>query len=427
MKIPDFDPLHMGSFSAANMPGMDIYDRANGFAGWVAQEEKLGRFNYRIVCKSGCLPEVELDLPYALKHITHKTFVATVFNDYLGFSQHPAVKAAAIAAIDRYGVGATASPAIGGQMEYHRGIEQAIAGFFRQESAMLFTTGYTANSATMLALAGKDDFVLADASAHASMLEGTGKSNMQTFTHNDMNSLERKLAYYKGLGKYANIIVVIDGVYSQPADLAKLDQIVKLCRHYGAYLVMDDAHGVGVVGKTGRGVIEVYNAWNDIDLITGTFSKTLAHVGGYVIAKPHMVKYLQYQANQHIFSVSATPASLCVVKALELIDAEPWWQQQLLANVDYLKAGLHGLGLNTGVSASAIVPVIIKDRHINAQACRLLLEAGVYACQIGYPAVNVKGARIRMSLMATHTREHLDRILNAWEWVIKKLKLIVKH
>jgi glycine C-acetyltransferase len=187
---------------------------------------------------------------------------------------------------------------------------------------------------------------------------------------------------------------------------------------------MDDAHGVGVVGATGRGVIEVYNAWNDVDLITGTFSKTLGHLGGYVIAKPHMVKYLQYQANQHIFSVSATPASLCVVKALQLIDEEPWWQQQLLANVDYLKAGLHGLGLNTGESASAIVPVIIGDRHINAQACRLLLEAGIYACQIGYPAVNVKGARIRMSIMATHTREHLDRILNAWEWVKKKLKLV---
>ncbi|MBB5440582.1 glycine C-acetyltransferase [Pedobacter sp. AK017] len=418
---PDFNQSHMGTFAAANLKDCDMFERAALFSDYIAHQHERGLWNYRNVCISGCRPEVELDLPDTLRHIKHKTFVATVFNDYLGFSQHPAVKAAAIAAIDRYGVGVTASPAIGGQMDFHREIEQATARFFRQESAILFTTGYTANSATMLALLNDKDLVLADMSAHASMFEGMKNTNMRTFSHNDMGVLERKLKENKG--RYRNMTVVIDGVYSQPADLAKLDEIVFLCKHYGARLAMDDAHGIGVIGQTGRGVIEHFNAWQDVDIITGTFSKTLGHLGGYVVASPEMIRYLQFQAGQHIFSVAPTPASLCVIKSMALLDEEPWWQAKLWENISYLKKGLHDLGLDTGNSASAIVPVMIGSAHLNAQVCRWLLEAGIYACQIGYPAVNVKGARIRMSLMATHTVEHLDRILNAWEWVKTKMNI----
>ncbi len=413
----------MGTF-AVNMQGYGMYERAEIFSDYIAHQHERGLWNYRNVCISGCRPEVELDLPDTLRHIKHKTFVATVFNDYLGFSQHPAVKAAAIAAIDRYGVGVTASPAIGGQMDFHREIEQATARFFRQKSAILFTTGYTANSATMRALVNTQDKVIVDRSAHASMFEGIlDRTRMAYFEHNNMDSLERKLKESTAKGEHRDIMVVIDGVYSQPADLAKLDEVVFLCKHYGARLAMDDAHGIGVIGQTGRGVIEHFNAWQDVDIITGTFSKTLGHLGGYVVASPEMIRYLQFQAGQHIFSVAPTPASLCVIKSMALLDEEPWWQAKLWENISYLKKGLHDLGLDTGNSASAIVPVMIGSAHLNAQVCRWLLEAGIYACQIGYPAVNVKGARIRMSLMATHTLEHLDRILNAWEWVKTKMNI----
>jgi glycine C-acetyltransferase len=212
-------------------------------------------------------------------------------------------------------------------------------------------------------------------------------------------------------------------VYSQPADLAPLGEIVKLCKHYGALIAMDDAHGIGVIGETGRGVIELHDAYKDVDIITGTFSKTFGHLGGYVVAEPEIIEYLKFQAAQHIFSVAPTPASLCLLRSIDLVDEEPWRKDKLWENINYLKAGLRLMGLDTENSASAIVPVIIGQPGQNAEVCKWLLEAGVYANQIGYPAVNMKSARIRMSITASHTIDHMDRILNAWDWVKTKTQI----
>ncbi|WP_316813854.1 aminotransferase class I/II-fold pyridoxal phosphate-dependent enzyme [Pedobacter heparinus] len=401
-----------------NPKDKNIYQKAELFGQYIANWQSRGHWNYRQVCLSGSTAEV------ILEGEPDKIYVATVYNDYLGLSQHPAVKAAAIAGIEKYGVGVTASPAIGGQMDFHVEIEQKIAGFFKREAAMLFTTGYTANTATMQALFKKEDLAIADAGVHASMIEGVKyTTNVKTFLHNNMEHLERIL---KGnQGKYRSMVVVIDGVYSQPADLAPLADIVYLCKKYGAFLAMDDAHGVGVIGETGRGVIELHDAYQDVDIITGTFSKTFGHLGGYVVADPELIEYLKYQAAQHIFSVAPTPASRCVLKSIDLIDEEPWRKVKLWENINYLKKGLHDLRLNTEHSASAIVPVIIGRPGLNAEVCKLLLEAGVYANQIGYPAVNLKSARIRMSITAAHTIDHMDRILEAWEWV--KVKMNIKN
>ncbi|MBB5440248.1 glycine C-acetyltransferase [Pedobacter sp. AK017] len=401
-----------------NPPGMNLYEKARLFGDYIDNWQGRGHWNYRQVCLNGALPEIELHLPGN----PHKSFVATVFNDYLGLSQHPAVKAAAIAGIEKYGVGATASPAIGGQMDFHEEIEARIAGFFKRKSAMLFTTGYTANSATMQALFKKEDLALVDAGVHASMIEGIRyTTNVKTFLHNNMEHLERMLLGSQG--KYRSIVVIVDGVYSQPADLAPLKDIVSLCKKYGAFLAMDDAHGIGVIGETGRGVIELHEAWKDVDIITGTFSKTFGHLGGYVVAEPEIIEYLKFQAAQHIFSVAPSPASLCVLKSIDLIDEEPWRKVKLWENIDHLKKGLADLKLNTENSASAIVPVIIGSPGLNAEVCKWLLEAGVYANQIGYPAVSLKQARIRMSITAAHSIEHMDLILDAWEWVTTKLKI----
>ncbi|MFD0792041.1 aminotransferase class I/II-fold pyridoxal phosphate-dependent enzyme [Mucilaginibacter litoreus] len=400
-----------------NMPGLNAYGWAREFAGYVANWNRRGHWNYQQESLTGCAPEVELNLPGN----PNRSFVALVFNDYLGFAQHPQVKAAAIAGIEKYGVGAAASPAIGGHMSYHREIEEKIAAFFKREAAMLYTTGYTANSATMQALLKKEDLAILDMGVHASIYEGCQLTNVKTFPHNNMEKLERILQETQDM--YRTRMVIIDGVYSQQADIAFLDEIVRLVKHYGAYLAMDDAHGVGVLGKTGRGVIELYDQFKNVDIITGTFSKTFAHLGGYVVADTNLINFLKFQARQHIFSVTATPASVGILKSIDLIDEEPFWKTRLWNNIEYLKAGLRELGVDTGNTQSAIIPVMTGDPALNAEACKLLMEAGVYANQIGYPAVPRKNARIRMSLMATHTREHLDRVLNAWEWVGKKLSL----
>ncbi|WP_256003480.1 aminotransferase class I/II-fold pyridoxal phosphate-dependent enzyme [Pedobacter deserti] len=402
-----------------DIEGCGPYEKAKEFEKYIDDWDSRGHWNYRQESLNGCAPEVELSLPGS----SGRTYVAMVFNDYLGFAQHPALKQAAIDGIVRYGVGAAASPAIGGHMTYHRLIEEKIAAFFKREAALLFTTGYTANVSTMHAVMKKSDLVLADMSVHASMYDGFSGTNVRRFLHNNMEHLRKLLK--EAIGKFRTIMVVVDGVYSQPADLAPLAEIVALCKEFGALLAMDDAHGVGVVGDTGRGVLELHNAYEDVDLITGTFSKTFAHLGGYVVGSKAMINYLKFHARQHIFSVSGTPASACILKAIDLIDEEPHWRKRLWRNIDYLKKGLHELGLNTGNSASAIVPVLTGNAGVNAEVCRLLMEAGVYANQVGYPAVAKKDARIRMSVMATHTQEHLDHVLNAWEWV--KVKANIKN
>jgi glycine C-acetyltransferase len=273
----------------------------------------------------------------------------------------------------------------------------------------------------MQALLHLDAFAVIDAGIHASMHDGVQKANKKTFPHNDMDALERILKSTQG--QYKNTMVIIDGVYSQQADIAPLDQVVKLCKHYGAFIAMDDAHGVGVIGKTGRGVLELYDLYQEVDIITGVFSKTFGHLGGYVIASPKLIKYLTFQSRQHIFSVTLTPASACVLKSIDLIDEEPFWKDRLWENINYLRKGLNSMGYHTGNTQSAIIPVMIGSPNLTAEICRLLLEAGVYANQIGYPAVPRKNARIRMSVMATHTQEDMDNVLSAWEWIDSKLKI----
>lgn len=404
-----------------NIPDMGPYERAAEWAAYVADWRSRGHWNYRQTAFSGCGPRVELRLDTFAK----MNYVSLVSNDYLGFTQHPKVKAAAIAGIEKYGTGAGASPAIGGHYDFHAEIENAIARFFKRESAIVFTTGYTANSATLQCLLKKEDLAIFDSAIHASVQEGGLNTNVKTFPHNDLSALEHILRMSKD--KYRTRLVVVDGVYSQDGDLAPLDRIVALCKRYHALIMVDDAHGTGVIGNRGRGVMELYDLLQEVDLISGTFSKTFAHVGGYVVAKAELVDYLKFHSRQHIFSATLPPAAACIPVAIDLIDTEPQWMRKLWENVAYFRQGLTGLGLDVGTTASAIIPVKTGDPLVAAEATKLLLEAGVYANQIGYPAVSKKDARVRQSLMATHTQEDLDQVLNAWEWVNNKLKLSKKE
>ena len=401
-----------------NIPGMNAWERAVYFQQYLDYLDKHDRLNYRLVSVSGCGPEMDIITKEDPKP---RTCISFVSNDYLGFTQHPAVKAAIMESIQKMGAGAGASPAIGGQFSFHEELEKKIASFFNRSSAIIYTTGYTANSASLMCLLQKEDIAIVDMAVHASVYEGCQLSNLKVFLHNRLDILEKILQDSKD--KYRTKMVIVDGVYSQDGDMAPLLDILQLCRHYGANLAVDDAHGVGVIGETGRGAMEKYKVLEQVDLITGTFSKTFANVGGYVIASPELINFLKYQSRQHLFSATSTPAAAGILKAIDLLDEEPQWQSKLWENISYFRNGLSSLGFDTGITESAIIPVKTGDAAIAAAMAKILLKAGIYTNPIIYPAVSKKNARIRMSVMATHTIDQLDQALNAFEYAGKHLNI----
>lgn len=404
-----------------NIPDLDIHDRAKAHEGYLNYLRENEFMNYRLLATSGCGPEIGLAEDGYIKKGDYISFVC---NDYLGFTQHPEVKKAVISGIEKYGTGAGASPLIGGYFDYHKELEDKLSTFFNRPkgSSIVYTTGYTSNSASLLCLLKKEDIAIVDMAVHSSVYEGIMGTTVKRFLHNNIENLERILAASKDT--YRTKMVIIDGVYSQDGDIAKLKEILELTHKYGGVLLVDDAHGIGVIGETGRGAMEYFDVLNDVDIITGTFSKTFANVGGYLVANnPDLISYLQFQSRQYAFSAAATPAISGVSRAIDLIDEEPHWQKQLWQNVEYYKKGLLEIGLEIGDTDSAIIPVKIGDVYKNSLAGKILLENGIYTNPIMYPAVSLKDSRIRMSLMATHTKEHLDKALNVFEYVNKKLEI----
>ncbi|RRA95586.1 aminotransferase class I/II-fold pyridoxal phosphate-dependent enzyme [Paenimyroides viscosum] len=404
-----------------NIPDLDIFERAKAHEGYLNYLRENEFMNYRLLATSGCGPEIELAEDGYIKKGDYISFVC---NDYLGFTQHPEVKKAVIAGIEKYGTGAGASPLIGGYFDYHKELEDKISAFFKrpQGSSIVYTTGYTSNSASLLCLLKKEDIAIVDMAVHSSVYEGIMGTTTKRFIHNDIESLERILSHAKD--SYRTKMVIIDGVYSQDGDIAKLKEILEITHKYSGVLLVDDAHGIGVLGETGRGAMEYFDVLDQVDIITGTFSKTFGNVGGYLVANnPDLISYLQFQSRQYAFSASASPNVIGVSRAMDLIDEEPQWQKQLWENINYYKKGLLDIGLEIGDTESAIIPVKIGDVYKNSLAGKMLLENGVYTNPIMYPAVSLKDSRIRMSLMATHTKEHLDKALNVFDYVNKKLDI----
>lgn len=404
-----------------NIPGADMSQRAEVFYDFLNFMKSNGHMNYRLKNFSGCNSIMNVEIEKK-----NDNYVSFVSNDYLGFTQHPKVKKAAIEGIEKYGTGAGASPLIGGHFAYHEELEKKISGFFgrKQEEAVVFTTGYTANSATLQILLQKEDIAIVDMAVHTSVYEGCILTNTKSFPHNNLEALEHILKTSQD--KYRTKLVIVDGVYSQDGDVAPLKEIYNLVKKYDAFLMVDDAHGIGVLGKSGRGAMEDTDVLNKVDIITGTFSKTFANVGGYVITSDKLAAFIRFQSRQQIFSATAPPSSMGIIKAIELIDEEPQWREKIWENINYFKSGLQSLGLNTGTTSSAIVPVKIGDPHITGDVGKMLIERGIYTNPILYPAVARKDARIRMAVMATHERSHLDKTLNAFEDINKKLQLAPK-
>jgi len=404
-----------------NIPDHNMSQRAEIFYEFLNHMKSNGHMNYRLKNTTGTNSVVNVDI-----RNQEKDYVSFVSSDYLGFTQHPKVKQAAIEGIEKYGTGTGATPLIGGYFDYHNKLEKKISSFFgrNEEEAAIFTTGYTANSATLQALLQKEDIAILDMAVHASVHEGCAFTNKKTFPHNNLEALEHILKISEG--QYRTKLVVIDGVYSQDGDTSHVKEIYALVKKYNAFLMVDDVHGVGILGKTGRGTLEDTDLLDKVDIITGTFSKTFGNLGGYVIADKKIATFVRFQSRQQIFSATAPPSSLGIIKAIDLIDEEPEWREKLWWNINYFKKGLNDLGLDTGTTCSAIVPVKIGDPYVTGDVGRLLIERGIYTNPILYPAVPRKDARIRMSVMARHEKEHLDKTLNAFEDINNKLHIAKK-
>ncbi|WP_196894327.1 aminotransferase class I/II-fold pyridoxal phosphate-dependent enzyme [Aureivirga marina] len=410
MSLKDFEKLK----------DVTISERTNLFYDFYLHNRSKKHSNYRIASKIGSGSEIPVIDPYSNEE---KKCISFVSNDYLGFTKHPKIIEAGKEALDLYGSGAGSSPLIGGQSVLHDQLEKEIAAFFNKEDAITYTSGYAANSGTLMALLNSNDLVILDMGVHTSVLEGTMLANKKYFLHNDVTSLERILETNKG--KYNNMVIIIDGVYSQDGDIAPLDKISELAKAYNAFLIVDEAHGVGVLGEEGKGVFEIYNIFDKVDLITGTFSKSFASVGGFVAGNKEVIAFLKFFAASNIFSAAATPQSVnTVIKAMELLKTEPQWIKQLQSNVAYFRNGLDTLGIDYGKSNSAIFPIMIRDEEKTKRIGRRLFELGIYANPILYPAVSRKQTRIRMSLLAIHTQEMLDKTLNILDYTLKEENII---
>lgn len=411
----DYDKVSLKDF--ANLEEKDIFTRSAIFQEYLEFLRAKDQLNYRIRSTHGSEPVARIIDPKTGKE---KDAISFISNDYLNLTKHPEVIEAGRQALEKYGSGAGASQLIGGNLDIHVELEKKISRFMQMEDAIIYTSGFAANAGSILAMLQPQDVVIMDIHVHASIIDGTFNTNVKWFLHNDMDSLEKTLNRVQG--KYRTKMIIVDGVYSQEADLAPLTEISKLAKQYGAYVMVDDAHGIGVFGKSGRGSVEHFDMLGEIDIITGTFSKAFAGVGGFLCASKNLTELLKYYARMNIFSAALTPqVTGSLLKSIDIVDNQPAIREKLWWNIRYLKKNLLDLGFNIGSTQSAIFPIIIGDDIKVREAARILLERGVYVNPILYPAVPRRVTRLRISLIATHEKEHLDKLLNELEDVSKEL------
>ena len=352
-----------------------------------------------------------------------RRFIMLSSNNYLGLSTHPAVQRAAGQAINRYGAGCSGSRLLNGTLDLHLQLEDYLAEYLGKDAAVVWPTGFQANLGIVSSLAGRDDLVIIDKMDHASIYDASRLSfaRVRKSRHNDLADLENILSNHQGRAA----LVIVDGVYSMEGDLADLPGLVGLCRQYDAALVIDDAHGIGVLGYGGRGTANHFGLDSEVDILAGTFSKSLASVGGYAAGDADVIDFLKHHARSLIFSASLPPASVAAaLAALKLVNSEPHHQQNLWANTRYFQEGLDAMGFDTGSSQSPIIPIRIGDDALTLNTWKRLFEAGVFTSPILSPAVPPGMAMLRTSCMATHTMRHLERALDAFERVGHETGLI---
>jgi 8-amino-7-oxononanoate synthase len=393
---------------------LDVFQKCLDFD----EAEKIrqaGLYPYFRMIESGQDPVVTMD--------GHRVIMLGS-NNYLGLTNHPEIKEAAATALAAYGTGTAGSRFLNGTLDIHVELEERLAQFMKREAALTFSTGFQVNLGVISSVVGRRDVVILDSLDHACILDGARLSygRVLKYPHNDMEALEERL---RSIPDDQAAIIIVDGVFSMEGDLCNLPDIVRLKKKYGARLMVDDAHGVGVMGQSARGTAEHFGLEDETDLVMGTFSKSLATVGGFVAGDLAVIDYIKHHARALIFSAAPPPASVAsVIKALEIIEREPERRQQLWNNTEYMMAEFTTMGFDTGESESPVIPLVVGEDEAAFGMTIRLQQEGVFANPVISPAVPPGRAMMRTSYMATHAREHLDRALEAFRKVGREMGVI---
>ena len=351
-------------------------------------------------------------------------------NNYLGLLSDKRVKKAAEDAIEHYGTGCTGSRFLNGTLDLHIQLEERLAKFMGTEACVLFSTGYMTNQGVIQSLAGKNDLIFSDKDNHACIVAGTKVSLAETirFRHDDMDHLRKLLTKASIDSPDASKFIVTDGVFSMSGAVAQVPELVKLSEEFGAALMLDDAHAVGVIGPGGRGSAAHFGLSEKVHLTTGTFSKSFASLGGFVVGSKNVIEYIRHTASAHIFSASMPPSAVAtVLKCLEILEAEPERLDRLWEISDYMREGFKSLGFNVWSSQTPVIPVVANSMRTCLEMWHDLLDEGVFVNAVVPPAVPQGQSLLRTSYMATHTNEDLDFILNAFAKVGKKHGVLARN
>ncbi|MBF0337395.1 MAG: pyridoxal phosphate-dependent aminotransferase family protein [Nitrospirae bacterium] len=391
----------------------DIFNKCLRFDK-VQQLMSAGLYPYFRVIESAQEPEV---------FIGGRRMIMVGSNNYLGLNNHPKVKEAALAALDKYGTGCAGSRFLNGTLDIHVQLEEKLARFMRKEAALIFTTGFQVNLGVISALVGREDAVILDKLDHASIIDGCRLSygEVKKFRHNDIKDYERVLSETTTRAT----LTVVDGVFSMEGDIIDLPALIPIARKYNSKVMIDDAHGIGVLGKTGRGTAEYYGLEDEVHLVMGTYSKALASIGGFIAGDKDVIHYIKHMARALIFSASPTPSSVAsVIAALDVIENEPERLTALLKNTQKMLHGFRAMGFKTGPTQSPIIPVIVGNDELAFKMTMMLHEKGVFVNVVVSPAVPPGSAMIRTSYMATHTEQQLDFVLDAFHQTGKMLNIV---
>ncbi|MCJ7458916.1 MAG: aminotransferase class I/II-fold pyridoxal phosphate-dependent enzyme [candidate division Zixibacteria bacterium] len=345
-------------------------------------------------------------------------------NNYLGLTSHPQVKQAAIDAIKIYGSGCTGSRFLNGTLDIHEELERRLAQFMNKEAALVFSTGFQTNLGTISALVNKGDYIIMDRSDHASIVDGCRLSfgKVLKFRHSNMSDLKRVLS---SLPKNAGKLIIVDGVFSMEGDIAKLPEIIDLAKKHHARVMVDDAHSIGVLGENGRGTAEHFGLEDEVDIIMGTFSKSFASIGGFIAGSEEVIHYVKHFSRALIFSASPPPSAVATVsKALDIIMAEPQRRKHLWQITHRMHRGFRELGFDIGDTETPIIPIMVGENLKTFKFWKMLFDQGLFANTAISPAVPPGTARIRTSYIATHTDSQMDRVLEVFEKVGKKMGVI---
>ena len=395
---------------------MDLFKKCETYSQWLNGVKESGLYPYFHQLTSGQDTEVIME---------GKDTIMIGSNNYLGLTSHPDVIKAGIDALEKYGSGCSGSRFLNGTLDSHVKLEKELAEFLCKEAVMTFSTGFQSNLGIISALVGRTDYVVCDKENHASIYDGCRLSygKMLRYNHADMQDLERQLS---SIGEGHGILIVTDGVFSMGGDIAKLPEIVALAKKFGARVMVDDAHGLGVLGKHGRGTAEHFGIEDEVDIYMGTFSKSLASLGGYMAGKKEVIDYVRHNSRPFIFSASITPASVaCARKSLEILKNNPSRVQDLRDISGYMRQNLKRRGVKiVEMDETPIIPIYVYEDEKAFMACKLLLERGVYVNPVVTPATPPGQALLRTSYTATHTKGQMDKVADAIAKVLQILEII---